>query len=305
MTTDLEERLTHTLRQRAGSVSCDRWPDVSEFRARPIVVPAIPRGGERRRAVTRGRRTVWAAVAAALVVAVLGAGLATRRSATVHEPVADGTTMPPDVATAMATIQVLVHEGTLFGEVGRGTAQGSPEPATGTLHLDGKPEVLYVGAEYCPYCAAVRWALAVALSRFGAFTSLGSTTSASDDIFPDTPSFSFHGAAYESPTLAFVGVETQDRERRPLDRLTTEQQRVLNLDDPDASIPFIDIGGRFLVSGATFDPAVLRGLSMGQIAQALGDPSSPVSQAVIGAANQLTTALCSVTDNRPASACHA
>ncbi len=29
----------------------------------------------------------------------------------------------------------------------------------------GKPEFLYIGAEFCPYCAAMRWSMAVALSR--------------------------------------------------------------------------------------------------------------------------------------------
>ena len=38
---------------------------------------------------------------------------------------------------------------------------------TGTpLTSDGKPELLYLGAEYCPFCAAQRWAMVNALSRF-------------------------------------------------------------------------------------------------------------------------------------------
>ena len=35
-----------------------------------------------------------------------------------------------------------------------------------------KPELLYIGAEYCPYCAASRWPLIIALSRFGTFKGL-------------------------------------------------------------------------------------------------------------------------------------
>ena len=38
------------------------------------------------------------------------------------------------------------------------------------LTQDSKPEMLYIGAEFCPYCAALRWSMAVALSRFGSFT---------------------------------------------------------------------------------------------------------------------------------------
>ena len=33
---------------------------------------------------------------------------------------------------------------------------------------NGKPEVLFIGAEYCPYCAAERWSVVEALSRLGA-----------------------------------------------------------------------------------------------------------------------------------------
>ena len=40
------------------------------------------------------------------------------------------------------------------------------------LTAKGRPEVLCVGTEYCPYCAAQSWALIVALSRFGMFTGL-------------------------------------------------------------------------------------------------------------------------------------
>ena len=31
----------------------------------------------------------------------------------------------------------------------------------------GLPEMLYMGAEYCPFCAAERWAMVMALSKFG------------------------------------------------------------------------------------------------------------------------------------------
>src|SRR6202043_382420 len=51
---------------------------------------------------------------------------------------------------------------------------------------DGKPEILYVGAEYCPYCAAQRWAVVTALSHFGTFSGLGTTTSSASDVDPNT-----------------------------------------------------------------------------------------------------------------------
>src|SRR6266568_183753 len=49
------------------------------------------------------------------------------------------------------------------------------------LTASGKPEIVYVGAEYCPFCAAERWALSVALSRFGSFSGLRLIHSSSTD----------------------------------------------------------------------------------------------------------------------------
>jgi hypothetical protein len=68
-------------------------------------------------------------------------------------------------------------------------------------------------------------------------------------------------------------------------------------------IPFIDFGGNYLIDGATYDPAVLEGKSQQQIATALRDPSSPISQGAIGAANTITATICLLTQNQPASAC--
>ena len=44
---------------------------------------------------------------------------------------------------------------------GGGQVSGTPKAVTsGTpLTANGKPEMLYMGAEYCPYCAAERWAM--------------------------------------------------------------------------------------------------------------------------------------------------
>lgn len=38
------------------------------------------------------------------------------------------------------------------------------------LTAAGKPDLRYIGAEFCPICAAERWAMYVALSKFGTFS---------------------------------------------------------------------------------------------------------------------------------------
>ncbi len=199
---------------------------------------------------------------------------------------------------------------------GRGIAQPKPLPAAApSLEQDGKPEVLYIGAEYCPYCAAERWPLVVALSRFGSFSDLGGTESAAADVFPRTQTFTFHGATYASDTIAFVAVETNTNQPDPaggyttLDQPTAAQETLLQqFDRPPyttqaGAIPFLMIGNRYVSIGTSYDPSVIQGMSRDEIATALSDPGSPVAGSVDAAANVLTAAICRATSGSPSSVC--
>ena len=86
-----------------------------------------------------------------------------------------------------------------------------------------------------------------------------------------------------------------------LQRPTVEQSNLLARFDPQGSIPFLDIANKYVVVGASYSPQVLAGLTQAQIAQQLGDPSSPVAQAIDGAANAITAAICQVTGQQPSS----
>ena len=71
------------------------------------------------------------------------------------------------------------------------------------------------------------------------------------------------------------------------------------------SIPFIDFGNKYIISGASYDGSVLAGKSWAQISAALKDPTSPITKAIGGTANYITAAICKMTGNQPASACTA
>lgn len=202
--------------------------------------------------------------------------------------------------------------------VGRGTATSVPVRLTGQppLVADAKPLVLYIGAEYCPFCAAQRWALTVAMTRFGTFSGLRLAWSGAEDVFPSTATLSFHGMTYRSEYLSFQGVELATSERQggryaPLDTLSPEQEKVMQTynappyvaPELTGSVPFVDFGNGFIHSGSAFSPAVLKGLTQEQIATALKDPASPVGQAVLGSANAMTAVLCGLTGGRPAAVC--
>jgi hypothetical protein len=171
---------------------------------------------------------------------------------------------------------------------------------------DDKPLITYIGAEYCPYCAAERWALAVALSRFGTFSNLSGTHSSDADVYPDTQTLSFYGSSYSSPYVDFQSVEEATNQQvggtyQALQAPTAAQSALMAQYDPQGSIPFLDIANRYVVIGASYSPQVLAGLSRSQIAAQLSDPSSPVAQAIDGTANDITAAISAVTGNQPSS----
>jgi hypothetical protein len=173
---------------------------------------------------------------------------------------------------------------------------------------DGKPEITYIGAEYCPYCAAERWALAVALSRFGTFSNLTGTHSSGADVYPDTQTLSFYGSSYSSPYVDFRAVEEATNQEvggtyQTLQVPTAAESSLLSTYDTQGSIPFLDIADTYVITGASYSPQVLSGLSRAQIAAQLGDAASPVAQAVDGTANNITAAICRVTGDQPSSVC--
>lgn len=190
-------------------------------------------------------------------------------------------------------------------------------PSAAALRHDGRPEVVYVGAEFCPFCAAERLALVVALGRFGHFSALGLATSSRQLVFPGTPSVSFRGASYTSPWLAFEPTETYSARGTQADPdafaalqgvPAAAAALVRHYDVPPlapvaGALPFVDIGGRTVVVGAGFSPAVLSGLSIGTVAGDLSSPTSRVAQAVDGTANELTAAICAATGGQPTSVC--
>jgi hypothetical protein len=216
------------------------------------------------------------------------------------------TALSPSVLTALS-----VPASTLDA-VGSPSSDVLPSRTSGNAAIgrgvDGKPLVTYIGAEYCPYCAAQRWALAVALSRFGTFSGLSGTHSSSVDVYPDTRSLSFYGSSYSSPYVDFQPVEEAsdqvvDGSYATLQTPTAAQSSLLNKYDRQGSIPFLDIGDKYYVTGASYSPQVLAGLTQSQIAAQLGDASSSVAQAIDGSANDITAAICAVTGNQPNSVC--
>lgn len=194
-----------------------------------------------------------------------------------------------------------------FDSVGVGGATAYPQAIEQkALGSSTRPELLYVGAEFCPICAAERWPLTVALARFGTFTNLGTTYSSPSDTNPNTPTLTFHGASYTSRYLSFVGKEIEtnqvvDGHYTALDKLTAAQDTLFTA--AGSSFPFLDLDGAFELRTWQYDGKILAGMTPAQVARAVARPTTPIAKDVLGSANVLTARICQLTKDEPASVC--
>jgi hypothetical protein len=198
-----------------------------------------------------------------------------------------------------------------FSRIGTGNVKSSPVTYVKNTPIlkgpDGKPELLYIGGEFCPICAAQRYTLLAALSRFGTFSNVSTLTSSEDQV----PTFTFHGASYKSDYIDFVSKEASDNNQQPYDTLTTQENNIVNTynkapylpNSSPSSIPFMSIANQYVSVGSYYDHTLLIGKSYTDITNQLGDTNSDIARGVVGGANYLTAALCIVTNNQPANVC--
>jgi hypothetical protein len=262
---------------------------------------------DRERSQLRRRRRLLTAHAStvALLVTVVGVAVTggSARSSAIAAPA-----VPAAQASAVTSLVTAVPQAALDGAAA--SAVTPPTRLSGPpLVSNGIPEVFYVGAEYCPYCAATRWPLVIALSRFGTFTGLGVTHSSTSDVYPGTPTLSFHGATYSSPYLSLDAKElyanvSNGSGYTSLDTLTPAEQSIFGdkTINPQGGFPFLDLGGSYL-AGTPFDPGLLKGMTAEQIAQAAHDGTGPAGAAIDTSANQITAALCTLTGGKPTAVC--
>ncbi len=258
------------------------------------------RGRPMRKPVSRTPVWVGPAAVAAVVALVVATFLVIRWYTTPLAPKPPATDTTQQIVSQMTSLP-----SSEFESIGQGTANNLIKPVTGTplTGATGKPEVLYLGGEFCPYCAAERWPLIIALSRFGMFSGLQATSSSSTIEYPNTPTFTFRNATYTSQYIDFRGIESSDRDRKPLQSPTAAEQQLFNKYDAQGTIPFVDLGNRYVFVGSMYLPDALAGKSWQVVANDLQEPSSVQAKAIIGSANLLTAAICKMTSDQPATVC--
>jgi hypothetical protein len=289
----------------------------SDRRARIAAQREAQRRSEQRKRIllAGGSIAVVVIVVIAIVLVKLNSGGGSSASGVSNGPTGAALTSVVNDATSVSA-STLDTVGS-----GSGSVSATPKSISGQppLTSGGLPEVFYDGAEYCPYCAAERWAMVVALSRFGTFTGLSTVHSSSTDTDPNTPTFTFVNAKYTSKYLVFDHVEELTNVPNGSGGYTTLQtptaaQKALltKYDNPPyvssssaGSIPFIDFGNKAEIVGASYDPGILAGKSWATIASSLNDPTTTYAKAIDGTANYITAAICKLTNNQPSSACTA
>ena len=274
---------------------------------------------------SRPARLAWGAVIVILLGVVTLVTYALTHVSSPSAPAHPAVTSP----TVLATLSSV--PATTFDDVGvtaPGTTLTSPTVVTppSPLTVRGKPEVLFVGSEFCPFCAAERWSVVVALARFGTFTTLHDGTSSSLTVFPNTSTFTFDGVGYSSRYVTLTGVELFSNTSGPdgtftrLARLTPAQSVLVNRytaagGDPTGASPFVDVAGRLVALTSGFSPVLLAGQSQSQIAGAVTRPpppsppgstgtiTPPTGQAVVAVANELSAGICAATGQQPSTVC--
>ena len=243
---------------------------------------------------------LWVPVAAVLVIALLVLLKVTAPptvNALDNKPVAAGvvqnlTTVSPKTFAVAAT-----------------TAPASPAVAgsSTTWTSGGKPVVFYYGFEWCPYCAASRWAIVTALARFGTWSGLEYMTSSPTDVDPNTHTVTFLHATYTSPYITFESVEAQNPLHATLQTPTGTQQTALSKYDPGSggafSGPFIDVSNRYLWEAALVLPTYLHGMGWTAISAAVHSGKGPAGTHILAGANALSAAICAVDGDQPAAVC--
>jgi thiol-disulfide isomerase/thioredoxin len=187
-------------------------------------------------------------------------------------------------------------------------ALGQVRRESGEPLLDGgRPLVFFMGAEWCPFCAAERWALVEATSRFGEWSGLGELSSrGGQDYFPSLPTYDLSRATYTSDYLSLRHKEVATVEGDPLQKLGSFEQRLVDGYDDAGSIPFLfgaGPSGRYTVE-LGFSPGLLEGQNFASLrAGVAAEAPNPAVEAIDGQADAITALICKLDGRQPASVC--
>jgi Domain of unknown function (DUF929) len=259
----------------------------------------------------RRRNQRYALFAIALVVVIVGVLVIVKVSGggTGGNTNADQDSPPAGTPVPAATLAKLrsVPLSTLDSAPTSGIATQVQSVQNAPLTADGKPQLLFIGAEFCPHCAAERWAMYVALSKFGTFSpEPGRIHSAIAD--GDVPTLTFYGTTFSSPYFTFTPVEVYTNHPSGDSYVTlqtpTQAEQKLWTAANGGGFPFLDFGGKAILPSAQYIFTPLEGLPFSDVASQVGNNSTQIGADIDASAGILVKTICSsLTQHMPASVC--
>ena len=228
------------------------------------------------------------------------------------------TPAPSSLVSSVTTVPTSLYDAVgITSPVIPVTAPHAVSGASGSLWQasdgDGpvRPVVFFYGAEFAPYPAAERWPLIMALSRFGTFRQLGVVQSSASTAFAGLSTFTFWQSSYSSPYVTFQSVERYSA-LNPTGGATSPSKhppgarsgRSPSSGDGANTFSLLDVANRFALTGAAFTPGALDNMTQDQIAGYLTSPASPMTQAMVSAANEISASICAVDNQQPEAVCH-
>lgn len=259
---------------------------------------------------------LWAASALVLVTVAAVSWLTAKRAG-ILAPSEPGT--PPALASQlhqpvsdalMASLRNASRAGLQFRVAN--PADIHLQPISGPrLNAGSKVGVLYIGGEFCPYCAAQRWGLVLTLLRFGDVNGLRYMASSSTDSHPNTATMTFQHVQYQSKLVSLQAVEVWDRHNHKLMPLDAVQTKIFaTYDAPPytqypGGIPFVYVDGHYMLTDLMLPASDLTGMNWQQVADALADPRSKLFLEIMPNVNLMTAAICQLDGGNPADVCNA
>ena len=207
----------------------------------------------------------------------------------------------PVTSTDMATLRSLSAQP--YGPAATSAMQSDVTKYGGSPFTSaGKPTIVFIGGEFCQYCAVERWALITALNRFGNFSTLHYMTSAQNE--GDYATFTFVNSSYRSNYISFRPFEAAGRDPNvALQSVPANYTSVWS--NFGSGFPFLDFGNTYVTKGSVLAFAdIIAGKNWTSIMTDVSTSDGPGLQ-IREAANLITALICKVDGDSPAAVCTA
>lgn len=258
-----------------------------------------PRGRAAAAQRARHQRNLLAAVAVAVVVVVIAVFVIVKATSSSTSSLDRQPISPALLSKITTPVPMSVLNA---GAARVGSNSKAPTPITGPPRIvNGKPELLYVGAEFCPICATERWPLTVALSEFGTFGNLREMHSATND--GNIATLTYYQATYTSPYFTFTSYEVENRNSKPLETPPPAVQTLWtnatkSLPNGPDTFPFVDMNGKWQLLSSQLSTDTFSGASFATIVSSIGDNTNTYGAYTDAAAAQLVHSICGVIGNK-------